>query len=50
MFRREPEETQNYPAWKFEYLAVPIAFINGLFFGGCMLRKMRQYVEKGPTD
>ncbi|CFX86196.1 Uncharacterized [Syntrophomonas zehnderi OL-4] len=35
---------------KFEDLAVPIAFINGLFFGGYALRKIRQYWEGGPRD
>lgn len=43
-------DNQRKPHWKFEYLAVPIAFVNGMFFGGYVLRKMRQYWEKGPMD
>lgn len=35
---------------KFEDLAVPMAFVNGLFFGGYALRKIRQYWEGGPRD
>ncbi|MEN6351606.1 MAG: hypothetical protein ABFD08_19700 [Syntrophomonas sp.] len=34
----------------FGAMAVPIAFINGLFFGGYALRKIRQYWEGGPMD
>ncbi|NLU50766.1 MAG: hypothetical protein GXX09_10255 [Syntrophomonadaceae bacterium] len=49
MFRRNLDGSRK-PAWKYEYLAVPIAFINGLFFGGYILRKMRQYWERGPMD
>ena len=40
----------NMSGMKFEDLAVPMAFINGLFFGGYALRKMRQYWEGGPRD
>jgi len=31
-------------------MAIPVAFINGLFFGGLALRKIRQYWEGGPMD
>ncbi len=34
----------------FEKLVVPLAFINGLFFGGYALRKIRRYWEGGPMD
>ena len=34
----------------FEQLLVPLAFINGVFFGGYALRKVRQYWEGGPMD
>jgi hypothetical protein len=34
----------------FELMAIPVAFINGLFFGGYALRKIRQYWEGGPMD
>lgn len=34
----------------FGAMAVPIAFVNGLFFGGYALRKIRQYWEGGPMD
>lgn len=34
----------------FESMAIPVAFINGLFFGGYALRKIRQYWEGGPMD
>ncbi len=34
----------------FGAMAVPVAFINGLFFGGYALRKIRQYWEGGPMD
>lgn len=34
----------------YEQLAIPWAFINGLFLGGLLLRKGRQYLEKGPMD
>ncbi|MBC7076569.1 MAG: hypothetical protein H5T98_11015 [Syntrophomonadaceae bacterium] len=38
---------------KFNYfgaLAIPIAFVNGVFFGAYALRKIRQYWEGGPMD
>jgi hypothetical protein len=38
---------------KFHYfgaMAIPLAFVNGLFFGGYALRKIRQYWEGGPMD
>lgn len=37
---------------KFHYgmLTVPWAFLNGLFIGGWVLRKGREYWEKGPRD
>lgn len=31
-------------------MAIPLAFLNGLFFGGYALRKIRQYWEGGPMD
>lgn len=34
----------------FGAMAIPMAFINGLFFGGYALRKIRQYWEGGPMD
>ncbi|MDD2510799.1 MAG: hypothetical protein PHG94_06705 [Syntrophomonas sp.] len=34
----------------FGAMAIPIAFLNGLFFGGYALRKIRQYWEGGPMD
>jgi hypothetical protein len=34
----------------YEMLAIPWAFLNGLFVGGLLLRKGRQYWEKGPQD
>jgi len=34
----------------FGLLAVPLAFINGLFFGGYALRKIRKHWEGGPMD
>ncbi|MDD4801429.1 MAG: hypothetical protein PHF24_00610 [Syntrophomonas sp.] len=34
----------------FDTMAIPVAFINGLFFGGYALRKIRQYWEGGPMD
>ncbi len=34
----------------FGAMAIPLAFINGLFFGGYALRKIRQYWEGGPMD
>lgn len=36
--------------FQFSSMAVPVAFINGLFFGGLALRKIRQYWEGGPMD
>ncbi|ADI02910.1 MAG TPA: hypothetical protein GXX39_08105 [Syntrophothermus lipocalidus] len=44
------EDNKGKPYWKYEYLAVPIAFLNGLYLGGCLLRKMRQTWEHGPRD
>lgn len=41
---------RNGSSMRFENLAVPMAFINGLFFGGYALRKIRQYWEDGPMD
>lgn len=48
-------DMRSYPykdreGFQFEMLAIPWAFINGLFLGGWMLRKGRQYFEKGPQD
>lgn len=34
----------------YEMLAIPWAFLNGLFVGGWLLRKGRQWMEKGPRD
>jgi len=34
----------------FGAMAIPLAFVNGLFFGGYALRKIRQYWEGGPMD
>jgi len=34
----------------FGAMAIPIAFINGLYFGGYALRKIRQHWEGGPMD
>lgn len=32
-------------------MAIPLAFINGLYFGGYMIRKIRQSgLENGPMD
>lgn len=32
-------------------MAIPIAFINGLYFGGYITRKVRQWgLEDGPMD
>lgn len=31
-------------------MAVPLAFVSGLYFGGYTLRKMRQHWEGGPMD
>ncbi len=36
--------------FNFGSMAIPVAFINGLFFGGLALRKIRQYWEGGPMD
>ncbi len=36
--------------FNFKSLYWPMAFVNGLFFGGMALRKIRQYWEGGPTD
>ncbi len=36
--------------FNFKSMYWPIAFINGLFFGGLALRKIRQYWEGGPMD
>jgi len=36
--------------FNFGSMAIPIAFINGLFFGGYALRKIRQYWEGGPIN
>ncbi len=41
---------RNQHKFNFDSLAVPMAFINGLFFGGLALRKIRQYWEGGPRD
>jgi hypothetical protein len=40
----------NNKGFQFGSMAIPIAFINGLFFGGYALRKIRQYWEDGPMD
>lgn len=50
MFKRDSIVDSRKPYWKFENLAVPLAFVNGLFLGGYVLRKVRQYWEKGPMD
>mgnify|MGYP000967464957 CR=1 FL=1 len=44
--------TNNGVKQKFHFgvMAIPLAFINGLFFGGYALRKIRQYWEGGPMD
>ena len=34
----------------FGAMAIPLAFVNGLYFGGYALRKIRQYLEGGPID
>lgn len=34
----------------FGAMAIPLAFLNGLYFGGYALRKIRQYWEGGPMD
>jgi len=34
----------------FDMLAIPVAFLNGLFLGAYGLRKIRQYWEGGPMD
>ncbi|NLB51493.1 MAG: hypothetical protein GX808_00960 [Syntrophomonadaceae bacterium] len=34
----------------FGAMAIPLAFVNGLFFGGYAVRKIRQYWEGGPMD
>jgi hypothetical protein len=44
--REDLKQKMNY----FGAMAIPIAFINGLFFGGYALRKIRQYWEGGPMD
>ncbi len=44
------KKQSNMSGMKFEDLAVPMAFVNGLFFGGYALRKIRQYWEGGPRD
>lgn len=31
-------------------MAIPLAFANGLYFGGYALRKIRQHWEGGPMD
>ncbi|MDD4170697.1 MAG: hypothetical protein PHQ94_00510 [Syntrophomonas sp.] len=41
---------QNKEGFNFGSMAIPVAFINGLFFGGYALRKIRQYWEGGPMD
>lgn len=43
------EDMKQKTHW-FGAMAIPIAFINGLFFGGYALRKIRQYWEGGPMD
>lgn len=43
------EDVQQKFHW-FGAMAIPIAFLNGLFFGGYALRKIRQYWEGGPMD
>jgi hypothetical protein len=45
MFGNEPRKGFHY-----EMLAVPWAFINGLFLGGWVLRKGRKFWEEGPRD
>jgi hypothetical protein len=47
---RRINSKRNQHKFNFDSLAVPVAFINGLFFGGYALRKIRQYWEGGPTD
>jgi len=34
--------------FNFGSMAIPVAFINGLFFGGYALRKIRQYWKADP--
>ncbi|MEN6391353.1 MAG: hypothetical protein ABFD04_13140 [Syntrophomonas sp.] len=34
----------------FGAMAIPLAFLNGLYFGGYALRKIRQHWEGGPMD
>ena len=34
----------------FNLMAIPVAFMNGIFLGAYGLRKIRQYWEGGPMD
>ncbi len=45
------KHNKNFPEkFHFESLMLPLAFVNGLFFGGYALRKIRQHWEGGPMD
>ncbi|MGE5415261.1 MAG: hypothetical protein ACM3UZ_00580 [Acidobacteriota bacterium] len=37
-------------SFHYEMLAIPWAFVNGLFVGGWLLRKGREWMEHGPQD
>ncbi|MGE5372235.1 MAG: hypothetical protein ACM3QZ_09625 [Solirubrobacterales bacterium] len=41
---------QEDSGFHYEQLAIPWAFVNGLFLGGWLLRKGREYWENGPRD
>ncbi|NLF45425.1 MAG: hypothetical protein GX581_05045 [Syntrophomonadaceae bacterium] len=43
------EDLQQKFNW-FGAMAIPLAFVNGLYFGGYAIRKIRQYWEGGPMD
>ena len=49
-FRRVTGQRNQKQKINFGTMAIPVAFINGLFFGGYALRKIRQYWEGGPMD
>jgi len=49
-FRRVTGQRNLKQKINFGAMAIPVAFINGLFFGGYALRKIRQYWEGGPMD
>lgn len=44
---RWPKKKQEFD---YDSMAIPVAFINGLFIGSFALRKIRQYWEGGPMD